>query len=164
MCGFDDRRRTLYIVHFWAAADKAQRVMASLFRHMPNIGDPRKCSSWLLVSVVRGVQLIYGTLFWSSSLCICPRSVVVTAAAQRSEVCVRAYRTVSRRSSSSRILFFSVLIIRTFTTGTTCYIYVLAMGNFYLKPLFINFILLTKTPSDCYLFLYILQIICTHIC
>ena len=68
-----ENKKTLYGAHFRAVADKAQRVMSSLGRLMPNMGGPRERRRELLVSVVHGV-LLYGAPARAYSLQLCPRA------------------------------------------------------------------------------------------
>ena len=91
-----ERKGTLYGAHIRAAADKAQRVMTSLSRLMPNVGGPREQRRRLLVGVVHSV-LLYGAPTWGPHLHDIPGAVAVMAAVQRRAALrsVCAYRTVS---------------------------------------------------------------------
>jgi len=91
-----ENKGILFAAHFRAAADKAQRVMSSLCRLMPNIGGPRERRRRLLVSVVHSV-LLYGAPTWASALRYCPAGAAAMASVQRRAALrsVCAYRTVS---------------------------------------------------------------------
>lgn len=107
-----DDKGVLYGTHFRAAADKAQRVLESLGRLMPNIGGPREQRRRLLVGVVHSV-LLYGAPTWASTLCANTAGLAAMARVQRRAALrsVCAYRTVSYESTAvvSRVLPIDVL-------------------------------------------------------
>ena len=91
-----DRKACLYGAHIRAAAEKAQRVLTSLSRLMPNVGGPGEKRRRLLVGVVHSV-LLYGAPTWGPHLNSIPGAVAEMAAVQRRAALrsVCAYRTVS---------------------------------------------------------------------
>jgi len=94
-------RSMLYKEHIKYAAARAQGIMTSLGRLMPNLGGPRQARRKLLCSVVHSV-LWYGAPVWSRTLKCVPANVrelqrVHRRAAIRS-IC--GYRTISHVASN----------------------------------------------------------------
>lgn len=83
--------------HIKNAAAKAQRMLGSLSRVMPNIGGPRESRRRLLVSVVHSV-LLYGAPVWAHTLEYVKTNIEELARVQRRAAIrtICAYCTVSR--------------------------------------------------------------------
>lgn len=91
----------LYKEHIKYAAAKAQNIMTSLGRLMPNIGGPRQARRKLLCSVVHSV-LLYGAPVWSGILEYVPSNVLELKKVQRRAAIrsVCGYRTISYVASN----------------------------------------------------------------
>jgi len=83
--------------HIKTAAAKAQGVIGSLSRLMPNLGGPKELRRKLLVSVVHSI-LLYGAPVWAETLEYSKTNLEELARVQRRAVLrsICAYRTVSR--------------------------------------------------------------------
>lgn len=88
--------RLMYGPHLKNAASKAQGILASLGRLMPNLGGPKQSRRRLLVSVVHSV-LLYGAPVWRRTLKYAPRNVAEIQKVQRRAALrsVCGYKTVS---------------------------------------------------------------------
>lgn len=87
--------------HIKVAGDKAQRVLLSLSRLMPNIGCPKEPRRRLLVSVVHSVML-YGAPVWGETLNFSKVNVDVLMRVQRRAALrsICAYRQVSYEAAN----------------------------------------------------------------
>lgn len=94
-------RSMLYKEHMKYAAARAQGIMTSLGRLMPNLGGPRQARRKLLCSVVHSV-LLYGAPVWSRTLEYVPANVLVLQRVQRRAALrtVCGYRTISHVASN----------------------------------------------------------------
>lgn len=83
--------------HVAYAAARAQKMLTSLSRLMPNVGGPREPRRRLLVSVVHSV-LLYGAPVWAETLDYVKPNVDELTRVQRRATLrsICAYRTVSR--------------------------------------------------------------------
>lgn len=91
----------LYKEHIKYAATRAQSIMTSLGRLMPNLGGPRQARRKLLCSVVHSV-LLYGAPVWRRTLDYVPANVLELQKVQRRAAIrtICGYRTLSHVASN----------------------------------------------------------------